>query len=338
MATKLVMPYMSARMEKGVLVRWRKKEGDTIEQGDVIADVESDRASMALKSFIEGVLLQQLVPEGAEVAVGGPIAIIGEVGEALATAERMKPRYEAQEGDTRPQTLVPVPGGSREIIAPSLLGCDLTRLGEEVRALEAAGADWFHLDVMDGRFVPNISFGLPLVKAVRKVSNIPLDVHLMIEDPQNYVEAFADAGADLITVHYEACTHLHRCLQMIRKCRRRVGISLNPHTRIEALEHVIGDVDLVLIMTVNPGFGGQSYIDVCTEKIRRLHAYCERLGVKVDISVDGGIKETNIAVPAAAGANVFVSGSGILKSLDYSATIHSMRKQVQAQRAVYLAG
>jgi ribulose-phosphate 3-epimerase len=332
MATKLVMPYMSAQMEQGVLVNWRKREGDDIAEGDIIADIESDRASMALKSYVEGTLLQHLVSEGTAVAVGEPIAIIGELGEALATASRRKRRYDEHEGDTNPHSPVPMPKRAYSIIAPSLLSCDFSRLGEEVRALEAAGADWLHIDVMDGRFVPNISIGLPIVQAVRRVATIPLDIHLMIEEPERYVDAFVDAGADILTVHYEASTHLHRCLQMIRKKKIRAGVSINPHTQIEALEHVLDEADMVLIMTVNPGFGGQSYISACTEKIRRLRAYCERTGKQVDIQVDGGVRKSNIAVPASAGANIFVSGSGVFEEEDYGAAIRAMRAQIANSR------
>jgi ribulose-phosphate 3-epimerase len=333
MATKLVMPYMSAQMEQGVLVNWRKREGDDIAEGDIIADIESDRAAMALKSYIEGTLLQHLVSEGTSVAVGEPIAIIGEKGEALATASRRKkPRFDDRDGDTSPHSPIPMPKRADSLIAPSLLSCDFSRIGEEVKALEAAGADWLHIDVMDGRFVPNITIGLPIVQAIRRVATIPLDVHLMIADPDRYIDQFADAGAAVLTVHYEACTHLHRCLQMIRKNKIRSGVALNPHTPIELIEHVLDEVDMVLIMTVNPGFGGQSYISACTEKIRRLRAHCERTGKHIDIQVDGGIRKSNISVPASAGANIFVSGSGVFDEEDYAASIRAMRAQINTSR------
>lgn len=220
---------------------------------------------------------------------------------------------------------IEMPRGARTILAPSLLSADFARLGEEVAALEAGGADWLHFDVMDGRFVPNLSIGLPVLEAVRRITRLPIDVHLMIVEPERYVEAFVAAGADVVTVHPEVSPHLHRTLQMIRAAGARAGVALNPATPILAIEHVIDAVDLVLIMTVNPGFGGQSYIDACTRKITAVRQLAERQGVALDIEVDGGIKRDNIAVPAAAGANVFVSGSGVLGTADYGATMAAMR-------------
>lgn len=220
---------------------------------------------------------------------------------------------------------IEMPHGARTILAPSLLSADFARLGEEVAALEAGGADWLHFDVMDGRFVPNLSIGLPVLEAVRRITRLPIDVHLMIVEPERYVEAFVAAGADVVTVHPEVSPHLHRTLQMIRAAGARAGVALNPATPILAIEHVIDAVDLVLIMTVNPGFGGQSYIDACTRKITAVRQLAERQGVALDIEVDGGIKRDNIAVPAAAGANVFVSGSGVLGTADYGATMAAMR-------------
>lgn len=220
---------------------------------------------------------------------------------------------------------IQMPGGKQRIIAPSLLSADFSRLGEEVVALEKAGADWLHFDVMDGRFVPNISIGIPVLKAVRSVSTLPIDVHLMIVEPEKYVRAFAEAGADVITVHEEVSPHLHRTVQQIKECGARAGVSLNPHTPVDVLDVLLPELDLVLIMTVNPGFGGQSYIEACTEKVRRLRQKADARGLSLDIEVDGGVKADNIAVPAEAGANVFVSGSGILKSDDYGATIAAMR-------------
>lgn len=220
---------------------------------------------------------------------------------------------------------IEMPRGAHTILAPSLLSADFARLGEEVAALEAGGADWLHFDVMDGRFVPNLSIGLPVLEAVRRITRLPIDVHLMIVEPERYVEAFVAAGADVVTVHPEVSPHLHRTLQMIRAAGARAGVALNPATPISAIEYVIDAVDLVLIMTVNPGFGGQSYIDACTRKITAVRQLAERQGVALDIEVDGGIKRDNIAVPAAAGANVFVSGSGVLGTADYGATMAAMR-------------
>ena len=220
---------------------------------------------------------------------------------------------------------ISMPGGRHRIIAPSLLSADFARLGEEVRALEQAGADWLHFDVMDGRFVPNISIGIPVLQAVRRITELPLDVHLMIVEPERYVEAFRDAGADIITVHAEASTHLHRVVQQIRDLGCRAGVSLNPHTPLTALDYVLEDLDMVLLMTVNPGFGGQSYIGACTQKIQTLRARADALNLALDIQVDGGVKVDNIATPAGAGANVFVSGSGVLKTPDYGQTIAHMR-------------
>ena len=210
-------------------------------------------------------------------------------------------------------------------IAPSILSADFGRLAAEVQAVEEAGADWIHVDVMDGRFVPNITIGPLVTRAVRAATSLPVDVHLMIDDPDRYVGDFRDAGADSITVHAEACTHLHRSIQAIRSSGARAGVSLNPHTPAEALEYVLEDLDLVLVMSVNPGFGGQSYIEGVEPKIGRLAEWREARDLTFDIEVDGGIKPANIARVAAAGANVFVAGSAIFGSEDYRATISSMR-------------
>jgi len=210
-------------------------------------------------------------------------------------------------------------------IAPSILSADFARLGDEVRAIAAAGADVVHVDVMDGRFVPNITIGPVVVAAVRKVTTLPLDVHLMIEEPERYVDAFAKAGADTIGVHVEACRHLHRVLQQIRQAGKRASVTLNPHTPVEMLRHVLPDVQQVLVMSVNPGFGGQSFIPEALPKIRALRDEIRARGLTVDIEVDGGIKVDNIAEVAAAGANVFVAGSAVFESPDYAATISALR-------------
>jgi len=211
-------------------------------------------------------------------------------------------------------------------IAPSLLSCDFGRLAEEVRAAEAAGADWIHFDVMDGRFVPNITVGPLVVEAVRKVTKLPIDVHLMIVEPERYVEAFARAGADVISVHAEASPHLHRTLQAIRAAGARPAVALNPSTGLEAVEYVLGDCEMVLVMTVNPGFGGQGFIEACTEKVRRLRALADARHPALEIEVDGGVKPETAAAVAAAGANVLVAGTAIFGQKDYRAAIRALRE------------
>jgi ribulose-phosphate 3-epimerase len=215
-------------------------------------------------------------------------------------------------------------------IAPSILSADFGRLAEEVRAVDAAGADYIHVDVMDGRFVPNITIGPVVVAAVRKATKLPLDVHLMIEDPDRYVEDFAKAGADLIGVHVEACRHLHRVLQQIRALGKKASVTLNPHSGLETIEYVLENVDQVLIMSVNPGFGGQSFIPNVLPKIRALREEIEGRGLRVDIEVDGGIKPDNSAAVAAAGANVLVAGSAIFGHSDYKSIISAIRKNAEA--------
>lgn len=213
-------------------------------------------------------------------------------------------------------------------IAPSLLSADFGRLAEEIRAAEKAGADLLHVDVMDGRFVPNITIGPPVVAAIRKAATLPLDVHLMIVEPERYLEAFAAAGADVITVHAEATPHLQRAVARIRELGKKAGVALNPGTSVSAVEWVLTDVDMVLLMTVNPGFGGQAYIPSMTGKIELLRTQLLRSGIAVDIEVDGGIKEDNVAQVAKAGANVIVSGSGIFGTKDYAKTIAAMKRNI----------
>jgi ribulose-phosphate 3-epimerase len=214
-------------------------------------------------------------------------------------------------------------------IAPSLLSADFGRLAEEVRAVEAAGADMLHVDVMDGRFVPNITIGPLVVSAIRKVSTAPLDVHLMIVEPERYIEEFAKAGADVITVHAEATPHLQRAVARIRELGKKAGVSLNPSTSLSAIEWVLTDVDLVLIMSVNPGFGGQAFLPSSLGKIELLRTQLTRAGLNVDIQVDGGIKADNVGEVVAAGANVIVSGSGIFGTPDYKKTVELMRKNIR---------
>jgi ribulose-phosphate 3-epimerase len=214
-------------------------------------------------------------------------------------------------------------------IAPSILSADFGRLAEEVRAAEAAGADLIHVDVMDGRFVPNITIGPPVVEAVRKVTRLPIDVHLMIVEPEKYVEAFARAGADVVSVHAEVSPHLHRTLQAIRAAGARPAVALNPSTGLEAVEWVLGDCEMVLVMTVNPGFGGQRYIEAGTEKVRRLRAMADARGQALDIEVDGGIKVDTVGPVAAAGANVFVAGTAVFGAKDYRGAIAAIRTQAE---------
>ncbi len=194
-------------------------------------------------------------------------------------------------------------------LAPSILSCDFTRLGEELSAI--AGADWAHVDVMDGAFVPNLSFGLPILAAARRASNLPMDVHLMIERPERYLKEFAAAGADSLTVHVEATPHVHRAVQQIRELGKRAGVTLNPGTPLEAVRPVLGDVDLVLVMSVNPGFGGQKFIPHSLERIRTLRRWLDELGSEAELQVDGGVSPTNARAVVAAGASVLVAGSAV---------------------------
>ena len=211
-------------------------------------------------------------------------------------------------------------------IAPSILSADFSRLGDEIRAVEAAGADYIHIDVMDGHFVPNITIGPLIVEAARRVTSLPLDVHLMIENPDRYIPDFAAAGADIIVVHAEAGHHLHSSVQLIKSLGKRAGVSLNPATPLNCLEYVLNDLDLVLLMTVNPGFGGQSFIEACYPKIHALRAMLDRRGSEAELEVDGGVKAANIGRISQAGADVFVAGSAVFGSSDYSATITEMKR------------
>jgi ribulose-phosphate 3-epimerase len=214
-------------------------------------------------------------------------------------------------------------------IAPSILSADFSRLGDEVREVAAAGADYIHLDVMDGHFVPNITIGPLLVEAVRKVTGLPLDVHLMIENPDRYIPDFAGAGADIIVVHAEATHHLHRTVQLIKSFGKKAGVSLNPATSLHLLDQILEDLDLVLLMTVNPGFGGQSFIESCLPKIHALRAMLDKRGLEAELEVDGGVKIENIDRISHAGADVFVAGSAVFGSSDYSATIAELKRRAK---------
>ncbi len=213
-----------------------------------------------------------------------------------------------------------------KLIAPSILSADFTRLEKEIQAVEAAGADWIHADVMDGHFVPNITFGPMVVEAVRRVTRLPIDVHLMIHDPDRYIGDFAKAGATFICVHAETCLHLNRTIQLIRDSGARPGVVLNPATPIETLRWILEYLDFVLIMSVNPGFGGQAFIPNSIAKIAGLRKTISEMGLQTLIEVDGGVSPQTIADIAAAGADVFVAGSAIFKSPDYRQAISSMRQ------------
>lgn len=215
-------------------------------------------------------------------------------------------------------------------IAPSILSADFSRLGEEIRAIEAGGADYVHVDVMDGHFVPNITIGPLVVEAARKVTNLSLDVHLMIENPDRYIPDFAKAGADILTVHQETVPHLHRTVQLIRSLGKKAGVSINPATPVSTLDLILDDLDLVLVMSVNPGFGGQSFIPSCLGKITALRRMIAERGLKVELEVDGGVKTDNIGRIVAAGADVLVAGSAVFGTDDYRETIAALKRNAGA--------
>ncbi len=226
---------------------------------------------------------------------------------------------------------------SRFLIAPSILSADFARLGDEIRAVEAAGADWIHVDVMDGHFVPNITIGPPVVASVRKVTRLPLDVHLMIENADRYIPAFAETGADWISVHVETGYHLHRTVQLIRSLGKKAGVVLNPATPVSVIEPVLRFIDYVLVMTVNPGFGGQKFIEGSLERIREVRDRIDRAGRSILVEADGGIGPDNIGDVAAAGCDAFVAGSAIFHTQDYRATVDRMRAElarIEANEAV----
>jgi ribulose-phosphate 3-epimerase len=216
-----------------------------------------------------------------------------------------------------------------KLIAPSILSADFSRLGEEVKAVERVGADWIHVDVMDGHFVPNITIGPLVVEAVNRVTDLPLDVHLMIEDPDRYLKDFAGAGSTLMTVQVEACMHLHRTIQAIKALDVKAGVALNPATPLSTIEWILEDVDLILIMSVNPGYGGQKFIPQALQKISALKPMIRAKNPNVVIEVDGGINQETIRSAAEAGADVFVAGSAIFGSSDYGKTMGRLRSLIE---------
>ncbi|GLH63297.1 ribulose-phosphate 3-epimerase [Parageobacillus sp. G301] len=216
-------------------------------------------------------------------------------------------------------------------IAPSILSADFARLAEEIRDVEQGGADYIHVDVMDGHFVPNITIGPLIVEAIRPITKLPLDVHLMIEQPDRYIPAFAKAGADYLSVHVEACPHLHRTIHLIKEQGVKAGVVLNPHTPVEMIQHIIDDVDLVLLMTVNPGFGGQKFIPSVLPKIRQVAQLVKERGRFVEIEVDGGINAETARLCMEAGANVLVAGSAIYNERDRAAAIRAIRGENEAE-------
>ncbi|UKS67093.1 ribulose-phosphate 3-epimerase [Rossellomorea marisflavi] len=218
-------------------------------------------------------------------------------------------------------------------IAPSILSADFSKLGEDIREVDAGGADYIHVDVMDGHFVPNITLGPPIVKAIRPITGLPLDVHLMISEPAKYVDAFADAGADYITVHVEADPHIHRTIQLIKNRGVKAGVVLNPGTASELIKPLIADIDMVLLMTVNPGFGGQAFIPSVVTKIKEIRKWADELNPALEIEVDGGINPETIAVCAEAGADVFVAGSAIYNQSDRKKAIEDLKAAASVGKA-----
>lgn len=210
-------------------------------------------------------------------------------------------------------------------IAPSILSADFSRLGEEIKDVEKGGADYIHVDVMDGHFVPNITIGPLIVEAIRPITSLPLDVHLMIEKPDQYIEAFAKAGADIITVHVEACPHLHRTIQLIKSQGIKAGVVLNPHTPVSMIEHVLEDIDMVLLMTVNPGFGGQKFIHSVLPKVKQVADMIRERNLQVEIEIDGGVNTETAKLCVEAGANVLVAGSAVYNEKDRGAAIAAIR-------------
>lgn len=212
-----------------------------------------------------------------------------------------------------------------KILAPSVLSAPFGRLAEAIQTVESAGADWLHLDVMDGKFVPNISFGQPVVRAIRSITKLPLDVHLMIEDPGRYAQDFVKAGADYLTVHLEACTHLHRNIHQIKDLGIKAGVAINPHTPVESLLPVLADLDLVCLMSVNPGFGGQAFIPSTMSKLHALNQYRQERGLRFGIEIDGGVDLSNALALMEAGANVLVAGQSVFGQADPAAAVRAFK-------------
>ncbi len=214
---------------------------------------------------------------------------------------------------------------SSKLIAPSILAADFGNLQRDIEMVNQSEADWIHVDIMDGVFVPNISFGMPVLKVISKHAKKTVDVHLMIVDPDRYIKTFAELGSDILTVHYEACNHLHRTLQAIKTEGMKAGVSLNPHTNVNVLEDTIQDIDLVLLMSVNPGFGGQSFIENTYSKVKQLKALIDKKGASTVIEIDGGVTDKNVKQLVDAGADVLVAGSFVFKSSDPKATIKNLK-------------
>lgn len=215
-------------------------------------------------------------------------------------------------------------------IAPSILSADFTRLEDEIAAVQMAGADMIHVDVMDGHFVPNLTVGPPIVRAIRKVTRLPLDVHLMVTNPDLLIPGFIKAGSDYLTVHVESCLHLHRTVQLIRENGVKAGVTLNPATSLSTVEPILPFIDLLLIMSVNPGFGGQSFISQMMEKIKRARQMINSINPAIELEVDGGLKVENVGQVAKAGADIIVAGSAVFHSKDYKETLQKIRKEIEA--------